>query len=67
MLFSASPYIDASAHFGGLLVGFLVTSALFAYEAETEKLRKWIPIVCISTTVTYFVLGFALFYTVVKV
>jgi biotin transporter BioY len=58
---------DASAHFGGLLVGFLVTCALFAYEAETENQRKWIPIVCISVTATYFVLGFILFYTVVKV
>ena len=67
MLFSASKYIDASAHFGGLLIGFLLTSAIFSYEAETRTQQKYIQIFGYGLSSLFFVLGFILFFTVVKV
>jgi membrane associated rhomboid family serine protease len=67
MLFSTSPYIDWSAHLGGLMLGFVVGSIVFGRRSVHERVRAIVPLVSFVTLIVYFVLGFALFYTVVHV
>jgi len=67
MLISISPYIDAGAHFGGLLIGFWLGCIFFAVEWDKVTLRRVLPIVSIGIVLCYFALGFALFWTVIHV
>eukprot|EP01116_Phalansterium_solitarium_P004387 TRINITY_DN15396_c0_g1_i1.p2 TRINITY_DN15396_c0_g1~~TRINITY_DN15396_c0_g1_i1.p2 ORF type:complete len:334 (-),score=104.39 TRINITY_DN15396_c0_g1_i1:317-1318(-) len=65
MLLGASRYIDAAGHFGGLLIGAIIGLIYFAKESDKDWVHRIVPISAIATLVVYFVLGFALFYTVV--
>jgi len=67
MLFSISPNIDWSAHLGGVLLGFAVASAIFGRRSVDGRVRRVVPMVSVVVVVVYFVLGFALFYTIVNV
>jgi len=67
MVFSAAPFIDWSAHLGGLIFGFFITSAVFGGQSNNDKIRKYVPIASLATVVGFYILGLALFYTVIKV
>lgn len=67
MLLGVSQYVDTAAHFGGALTGFLFGLAIFASEFESPRSTKITRLVGITATVSYFALGFALFYTIVKI
>jgi len=67
MLLSAIPYIDIGAHFGGLLVGFLMGGVYFAAEFNNPNVRRFVPVLAIAAVVIFFVVGFACFYTVMNI
>lgn len=67
MIFSAAPFIDWSAHLGGLIFGFFISSVFFAQHSTNENVRKYVPIASAITIIGFYILGFALFYTIVKV
>ncbi|CAG9318100.1 unnamed protein product [Blepharisma stoltei] len=62
----ASPLVDNWGHFGGLIVGFGMGYAVFEYIAPPNRKEKNMKIGMAGAVGFYFVLGFILFYTVVK-
>eukprot|EP00358_Blepharisma_japonicum_P001696 CAMPEP_0202949288 /NCGR_PEP_ID=MMETSP1395-20130829/15408_1 /ASSEMBLY_ACC=CAM_ASM_000871 /TAXON_ID=5961 /ORGANISM="Blepharisma japonicum, Strain Stock R1072" /LENGTH=115 /DNA_ID=CAMNT_0049652181 /DNA_START=523 /DNA_END=866 /DNA_ORIENTATION=+ len=62
----ASPLVDNWGHFGGLIVGFGMGYAVFEYIAPPNRHEKNMKIGMAGAVAFYFVLGFILFYTVVK-
>jgi membrane associated rhomboid family serine protease len=66
MLFSMAPFIDWSAHVGGVVIGFLLGLFIFVNDGQSSAPR-FVAHLSLAAVVIYFVLGFALFYTVVKV
>jgi len=67
MILSSAPFIDWSAHLGGVITGFLLGSFIFTYPPGTAQAPSFVTWSGLASTVVFFVLGFALFYTVVKV
>ena len=66
MIFSTAPFIDWSAHLGGVLIGFGLGLYIFVYDGQASA-PKMVAYIGLSTVIVYFILGFALFYTVVKI
>lgn len=66
MIFSSAPFIDWSAHLGGVIMGFLLGLFIFVYDGQSSA-PKFVAYIGLGLAFVYFVLGFALFYTVVKV
>jgi len=62
MIFSSSQYIDASAHFGGVVAGFLLTLFIFKEETSSVMLQRFSYAGVVLLGI-YFVLGFVLFFT----
>jgi len=60
MIFSSAPFIDWSAHLGGVIIGFL----LGCFILQSKPVVKYLGL---ASVVLYFVLGFILFYTVADV
>jgi len=67
MLFSTAPDIDWSAHLGGVLFGFSTAAVIFGRQSSNGRIRKIVPLIAMLSLVVFFVVGFALFYTIVKV
>jgi len=67
MLFSTAPDIDWSAHLGGVLLGFITSSVIFGRRASNVQIRRVVPYAATFLLVVFFVLGFALFYSIVNV
>jgi hypothetical protein len=66
MIFSSAPFIDWSVHLGG--DSYLDLHWAHSYlELTMPNHPKLIGGTGLATTIVYFILGFSLFYTVVKV
>eukprot|EP01114_Cavostelium_apophysatum_P017521 TRINITY_DN5226_c0_g1_i1.p1 TRINITY_DN5226_c0_g1~~TRINITY_DN5226_c0_g1_i1.p1 ORF type:complete len:330 (-),score=52.92 TRINITY_DN5226_c0_g1_i1:15-1004(-) len=64
MVISASPYIDAGAHFGGVVVGYLMGNLYFAVDHQSAAVRKIAIVISAILMLAFFVVGFAVFYVV---
>jgi len=67
MIFSSAPFIDWSAHLGGVVIGFLLGCFIFTYPPSTGDYKRFVTWSGLASVVVYFVLGFILFYTVENV
>jgi membrane associated rhomboid family serine protease len=67
MVFSAAPFIDAAAHFGGLLTGFLFGLVCFANALPLKSTQKTIvSVVGGILLVIFFILGLCLIFLVLQ-
>ena len=62
-----SPYIDWSAHTGGLIVGFVLGLSLFCFEVENRPIRYCLLVVGFLLTIAFFVTFSLLFALAVNV
>jgi len=66
MIFSTAPFIDWSAHLGGVVLGFALGLFIFINDGQSTAPR-FVGYIGLATVIVYFILGFALFYTVVNI
>jgi len=67
LVLSTVPFIDFGAHFGGLVVGFLLGNIYFASQSSNYFLNHWLHFISTGCLILYFVGGLALLYTVISV
>eukprot|EP01112_Ceratiomyxa_fruticulosa_P014006 TRINITY_DN3983_c0_g1_i2.p1 TRINITY_DN3983_c0_g1~~TRINITY_DN3983_c0_g1_i2.p1 ORF type:complete len:346 (-),score=57.34 TRINITY_DN3983_c0_g1_i2:88-1125(-) len=65
MLFSFSKFIDWAAHLMGVIMGFLLGSVVFGKDSSNNAMRRFGYLLALAIIVSFFVIGFALFFTVV--
>lgn len=66
-MFSFWKYVDFGAHFGGCLVGMMIGALYFGFEYDKPTVRRILPIFSIALIFIYFIVGFVVFYVVIKV
>jgi len=66
MLISISPYVDAGAHFGGVVIGFLMGNVYFSSESDKIWVRRLVPVFSIALGLAFFGVGLGCFYTVMN-